>query len=103
MGEPLAWSSRTRVIKNKISNNEFNKNKIGQSVKKELTDMLNYRMGIIPENFDYLEPEQTNQEREKKSINHINKEVKIIRYKLVIFKKKYFYILFYFILFSKNS
>jgi len=73
----LSWSSRTRITKNKISNQEFTKNKIGQNVKKELTEMLNYRMGMITENYEYLEPDQINQEREKRSINHINKEVKI--------------------------
>jgi len=73
----LSWSSRTRKTKNKISNQEFTKNKIGQNVKKELTEMLNYRMGMITENYEYLEPDQINQEREKRSINHINKEVKI--------------------------
>lgn len=78
MGEPLAWSSRTRITKNKISNSEFSKNKIAQSVKKDLSDMLNYRMGMITENYDYLEPDQINQEREKRSINHINKEVKLL-------------------------
>ncbi len=76
MGQPLAWSSRTRITKNKISNSEFSKNKITQSVKKELSEMLNYRMGMITENFDYLDSDQINQEREKRSINHINKEVK---------------------------
>jgi hypothetical protein len=76
MGEPLAWSSRTRITKNKINNSEFNKNKIAQNVKKELKDMLNCRMGMITENYDYLEADQINQEREKRSINHINKEVK---------------------------
>ncbi len=73
----MSWSSRTRITKNKISNQEFTKNKIGQNVKKELTEMLNYRMGMITENYEYLEPDQINQEREKRSINHINKEVKI--------------------------
>ena len=75
MGEPLAWSSRTRITKKKISDSQFNKNKIGQNVKKELTDMLNYRMGMITENYEHLEADQINQEREKRSINHINKEV----------------------------
>jgi hypothetical protein len=63
------------MTKNKISNNEFSKNKIGKNVQKELTDMLNYRMGMITENYDFLEPDQINQEREKRSMNHINKEV----------------------------
>lgn len=84
MGEPLAWSSRTRITKSKISNSEFSKNKIGLNVKRELTDMLNYRMGMITENYEFLEPEQINQEREKRSINHINKEVYYLK------KKNYF-------------
>lgn len=66
------------MTKNKISNQEFTKNKIKQNVKKELSEMLNYRMGMISENYDYLEPDQINQEREKRSINHINKEVILI-------------------------
>ena len=40
--------------------------------------MLNYHMGMIPENYEFLDPEQLAQEREKKSINHINKEVFIL-------------------------
>jgi hypothetical protein len=37
--------------------------------------MLNYHMGMIPENYEFLDPDQLAQEREKKSIGHINKEV----------------------------
>jgi hypothetical protein len=81
----LAWSSRTRITKNKISNQEFTNNKIKQNVIKELTEMLNYRMGMISENYDFLEPEQINQEREKRSINHINKEV-IYSFSFLYFK-----------------
>jgi len=75
IGEPLTWSSRTRITKNKINANEITKNKISQNVQNELKHMINYRMGMITENYDFLEPDQINQEREKRSINHINKEV----------------------------
>ena len=73
--ETLFWSSRTRVTKNKIANNTFTKNKINNNLKKELTEMLNYHMGMIPENYEFLDPDQLAQEREKKSIGHINKKL----------------------------
>lgn len=76
MGEPLIWSSRTRITKNKIADTQLSKNKIMNNVKKELNEMLNYRMGMISENYEYLEADQLNQEREKRSLNHINKEVR---------------------------
>lgn len=85
IGEPLFWSSRTRVTKNKISNNNFTKNKINNNLRKELTEMLNYHMGMIPENYEFLDPDQLAQEREKKSINHINKEVFFLIYAYYLF------------------
>ena len=54
------------------------------NVKKELNEMLNYRMGMISENHEHLEPDQLNQEREKRSINHIIKEVKNKKFKYKI-------------------
>ena len=66
--------------------------------------MLNYRMGMITENYDFLEPDQINQEREKRSINHINKEVILLTlffFNFINFISIFFNVIYLFIIKNK--
>jgi hypothetical protein len=77
-GEPLPWSSRNRVVTYKYNNTKVSKNNLRRHVEKELTEMVNYKMGLIAENHDYLDSDQLNAEREKRLMNNIIKEVNLL-------------------------
>ena len=74
MGEPLPWSSRTREIKYKYDSTTANK--LADFVEKELLKLLNTKLCLIAENYDYMSIEQINMEREKKLIENITEELK---------------------------
>ena len=73
-GEPLPWSNRTRDIAFKYDKN--NPHKLACYIEQQLTLLLNEKMGLINDNYDYLYPEQVNIERDKKLIENIKHELK---------------------------
>lgn len=75
LGEPLPWSTRNRVTKFKHSNTNYSKNNLKNFVEKELTGMINFKLGLIAENHEYLENDQLNAERERRLMSNIIKEV----------------------------
>jgi hypothetical protein len=76
LGEPLPWSTRTRVINYKYSNSELSKKALTQKINKELTGGINNKMGLITENNEMYDMDQLNQEREKRLMGNITAEVR---------------------------
>ena len=77
IGAPLSWGIRSREIdyKYKIGDNFF-KSIFKAKIMKEIRKILNVRMGLIPENYEYLDMEQLNQDRDKKFMESIKEELK---------------------------
>ena len=72
-GDPLEWSSRTHELVfryNKLDAKLFAKNICKNLLKTMLT-----RVGLITENYDYLNAEQINDKRDKKLIDNIKNEL----------------------------
>ena len=72
-GEPLPWSNRTHDIIYKYDKN--NPKKLCEYINKNLYFLLYNRIGLISENYDYLSPEQLNNERERRLIKSLHKEL----------------------------
>lgn len=75
LGQPLPWSNRTRAIGYKYGKNDISKKKMQNHVEKELIELANNKMGLIADNHEYLDLVQLNEEREKRLMNNIIKEV----------------------------
>lgn len=71
----MPWSTRTRCVKFKYTNSNFSKNNLIKQIEKDLKENLNYKMGLIAENHELLDPDQLNQEREKRLMSNITQEV----------------------------
>ena len=73
-GEPLPWSSRTRDIAFKYAAD--NPSKLASYIERQLTLLLNEKMGLISDNYEYLYAEQVNIERDRKIMESIKRELK---------------------------
>ena len=74
-GEPLPWSSRTRTLKYKYDKSTPNsKKKLSKHIEKNMLSVVNEKVGVLPENIE-LDVENLNQEREKRLLSIISKEV----------------------------
>jgi hypothetical protein len=75
LGEPLPWSSRSRVLKYKFDkDNKFSKQKLTNHVDIMLMNNLKEKVGILPENLE-MEFENLTAEREKRLLSILAKEV----------------------------
>ena len=72
-GEPLDWSSRTHELVFKFNKNEAQI--FAKYICKNLIKTMLTRVGLITENYDYLNAEQINDRREKKLIDNIKNEL----------------------------
>jgi hypothetical protein len=72
-GDPLEWSSRTHELVFKYKKNE--PKKLAKFVCSNLLKTLHTRIGLITENYDNLNPEQINNERDKRLIENIRNEL----------------------------
>ena len=72
-GDPLAWSSRTHELVFKYKKDD--PKKLAKFVCNNLLKTLHTRIGLITENYDYLNAEQINNERDKRLINNIRNEL----------------------------
>ena len=72
-GDPLAWSSRTHELVYKYKKND--PKKLAKFVCSNLMKTLHTRVGLITENYDYLNAEQINNERDKRLIDNIKSEL----------------------------
>ena len=73
-GEPLPWSSRMRDIQFKYD--KAHPHKLAAFIERKLYEMLNDKIGMINDNYEYLSQEQVNVEREGKLIETIRNELK---------------------------
>ena len=77
IGEPLSWSIRTKEIDYKYKNNDkYSKSIFINKIIKEMKAIINTKMGLIAENYEYLDMDQLNQDRDKKFMDSITKELK---------------------------
>ena len=77
IGEPLPWSIRTKEIDYKYKNGDkYSKSIFINKIIKEMQKIIDTRMGLIAENYEYLDMDQLNQDRDKKFMESITKELK---------------------------
>ena len=72
-GDPLDWSSRTHELVFKF--NKSDAQIFAKHICKNLIKTMVTRVGLITENYDYLNAEQINDKREKKLIDNIKSEL----------------------------
>ena len=72
-GDPLDWSSRTHELIFKFNKNDAQI--FAKHICKNLMKTMVTRVGLITENYDYLNAEQINDKREKKLIDNIKSEL----------------------------
>ena len=72
-GDPLAWSSRTHELIFKYKKDD--PKKLAKYVCNSILKTLHSRIGLITENYDYLNAEQINNERDKRLIDNIKSEL----------------------------
>ena len=73
LGEPLPWSNRTHKITFKYEKNDCKK--LCDFITNNLFSLLYNKIGLITENYDFLTNEQLNNERERRVIEFIKKEL----------------------------
>ena len=77
IGAPLFWSIRNRDIDYKYKNNDiFSKKIFINKIMSQINTILNSKMGLIAENYEYLDMEQLNSDRDKKFMESITQELK---------------------------
>jgi hypothetical protein len=77
IGEPLPWSIRTKDIDYKYKNfDTYSKSIFMNKIIKEIKKTIDTKMGLIAENYEYLDMDQLNQDRDKKFMESITKELK---------------------------
>ena len=72
-GDPLVWSSRTHELVFKYKKDD--PKKLAKYVCNNLLKTLHMRIGLLTENYDYLNAEQINNERDKRLIKNIRNEL----------------------------
>jgi len=77
IGAPLFWSIRTKEIDFKYkSKDSFSKKVFIDKIMSQISQILNSKMGLIAENYEYLDMEQLNSDRDKKFMESITQELK---------------------------
>ena len=77
IGEPLFWSIRTKDIDYKYKNKDkYSKTIFINKIIKEMKKIIDTKMGLIAENYEYLDMDQLNQDRDKKFMESITSELK---------------------------
>ena len=71
-GDPFKWSSRTHELKFKYTEKE--PKKFADYICKSLLKIIQYRIGLISDNYDYMSPEQINLEKDRRLLLVIKKE-----------------------------
>ena len=76
IGQPLKWSIRNRNVDFKYGNDEISKKKFKHNISKQLRHLNNYKMALIPENYENIDLELINNDRDKKFYKSISEELK---------------------------
>ena len=72
-GEPLRWSSRTREISFKYGKNDGKK--FADYICKNLLKIIHNRIGLINDNYSYMNQDEINYEREKRLLDTIKNDL----------------------------
>ena len=72
-GEPLRWSSRTREISFKYGKNDGKK--FADYICKNIMKILHNRIGLINDNYSYMNQDEINYEREKRLLDTIKSDL----------------------------
>ena len=72
-GNPLLWSSRMHELVFKYDKND--PKKLCDLVEEKLKKLIQKRVGLICENYEYMSPDQINMEREKRLMDNIKSEL----------------------------
>ena len=74
-GKPLLWSHRNIIIKYKYDKSKYSKKIFIKEILTELKDLINKKIGLIPENYDYMSLENLISDREKKFNKNIHDDL----------------------------
>ena len=72
-GEPLKWSSRTREISFKFGKNDSKK--FADYICKNILKIIHNRIGLINDNYSYMNQDEINYEREKRLLDTIKNDL----------------------------
>ena len=72
-GEPLKWSSRTREISFKYGKNDAKK--FADYICKNILKIIHNRIGLINDNYSYMNQDELNYEREKRLLDTIKNDL----------------------------
>ena len=72
-GEPLKWSSRTREISFKYGKNDAKK--FADHICKNILKIIHNRIGLINDNYSYMNQDELNYEREKRLLDTIKNDL----------------------------
>ena len=75
LGIPLLWSDRNKIIKYKYDESNYSKNLFINEIISELKEIINKKIGLIPENYDYMSLENLISDREKKFNKNIHDDL----------------------------
>ena len=75
IGKPILWSDRNLIIKYKYDESKYSKNNFIKEIIKELKEIINKKIGLIPENYDYMSLENLISDREKKFNKNIHDDL----------------------------
>ena len=71
LGKPLLWISRNKLIRYNFDNTQYSKKIFIKEIMNELKEIINTKIGLIPENYDYMSLDHLISDREKKFIKNI--------------------------------
>ena len=66
LGIPVLWSDRNKIIKYKYDESNYSKKMFIKEIINELKEIINKKIGLIPENYDYMSLENLISDRERK-------------------------------------
>ena len=71
LGKPLLWMSKNKIIRYNFDNSQYSKKIFIKEIINELKKDINTKIGLIPENYDYMSLDHLISDREKKFIKNI--------------------------------
>ncbi len=75
LGIPVLWSDRNKIVKYKYDESKYSKKLFVKEIINELKEIINKKIGLIPENYDYMSLENLISDREKKFNKNIHDDL----------------------------
>ena len=75
LGIPVLWSDRNKIIKYKYDESNYSKKMFIKEIIDELIEIINKKIGLIPENYDYMSLENLISDRERKFNKNIRNDL----------------------------